>query len=345
MNIQEIRHEIEELLLLVKGWEHDGALTLIESDIALVKLSRLYERIRFLSSQSPLAVTLQKESEAIAPVEEESVSEYYSEERKGSIFAIDLDEVTLHSHEEEGSQQQTEVIETNREQEEEILLQEEAPVVQEEEIAVANKEEVIVQEEVAAQQEEEIETNYVEPTSATSTHDNVLFAMEPIKPRQSRRRRSVLMSLYNDDAQQQYTTQAERGLKESISSTRQQGKDSSKRGVATMFDEPVLTLADTLNTDMETVADRLATESSHTLVSDKLACSSFEELGINERYLLARDLFEEDAQQCDQVLATIGAFEDYDDALIHIVENYNWNPEAEGTKLLLSILENKFNIR
>ncbi|MFR9520505.1 MAG: hypothetical protein SNF99_06460, partial [Rikenellaceae bacterium] len=175
------------------------------------------------------------------------------------------------------------------------------------------------------------------------------FDIAPLQPKPSRRRRSVLMSLYSDS-----TTSQEREIiiTPSISDKEvepSQEKDPIGASVQSIFAEsiekPILTVADTLSTSVETVADRLSGEMSHEVISDKLAYNSFSELGINERYLLARDLFGDDSQLCNQTLEHIEAYEDYDDAMIYIAENFNWNPDVEGTKLLLSILENKFNIR
>ncbi len=350
MNIQEIHHEIDELKQLVESWEQIGSIPLIESDILLAKLSRLYEGIKFMSSQPPMVASPILEEEVERP---DAAEEEENQSSNNIIFAIDLDEVvldevdssntTLEEEEEEIVESQVEVVEIEEmeepkpttiedEEEEEVEVEVEEPEINE--ITPEPQEEEPTQK----KQEEEVVTESPTPT----IQDNVLFAMEPVIPKQSRRRRSVFMSLYKDEK-----TPTQPTVEEQIhttSTTTQAQED--QPAVTQLFGEPVLTLADTLSSDIETVADKLATESPRqVVVSDKLGYSSFEELGINEQYLLARDLFNEDSSLCRDTLQTISAFDNYDDAVIYITENFNWNSESEGTKLILSVLENRFNIR
>lgn len=335
MNIPEIRHEIEELLFLVKGWEQNGEMPIIESDIALVKLGHLYEKVRFASLQP-------HNNESVAHVDESN------EEVNEPVMSIDLDDFMLLSATEAISNQSDSVTEP------ETIIEPKEETEPEAEIYFEPKSEEIEEHEPPKVEEVADEPMVEEEIPLVTPRDNVLFAMEPIAPKQSRRRRSVLMSLYGDDVAQPKVVTTEASAPQTpttppapaVSSRPQRSESSQDIGVVPMFGEPVLTLADTLNADVETVADRFVTEaSSHPVVSDSLAFSSFEELGLNERYLLARDLFGEDSEMCIEELTKISAFDDYDDAVIYIAENFNWNSEAEGTKLLLSVLENKFNIR
>ncbi len=184
----------------------------------------------------------------------------------------------------------------------------------------------------------------------------MLFDIDVV-PRQTRRRRSVLMSLYDDntaaakpnnptvtpepsqslDDQKAKESEAEQAL---VTST------ASNVSVAPIepFEPSAPILADTLTQRVETVADRISAESTHTVISDRLGYSSFDQLGLNERYLLASELFGDDPQLCTEQLALINGFDNYDDAMIYIAENFSWQAESEGAKLLISILESKFNI-
>lgn len=66
-----------------------------------------------------------------------------------------------------------------------------------------------------------------------------------------------------------------------------------------------------------------------------------EAIGINDRFLLVRDLFAGDRQACERAIDSLNGFDDLDDCLVFIAETYDWNPASEGAKLLMELLERK----
>ncbi len=369
MNIEEIRREIEELSILASSWVEGNEPALIERDIVLSKLSRLYEGVRFLTAtiaevDRPVEDVVVKES--VVPTE--SVVEQVAEEveevevepqmTNESAFAFDVDAVSL------------------------VVSEPEPVAVVEPIIEVLPVVEIEPEPEPEVEPESEVEA---EPKSS-----NMLFDIDPLP--KNRRRRSVLMSLYDDDLSASKTSteptpqsvksvepaaevedKAEKLLSEpEISPEKEASAPDSSLGSISIgsfvasapmqmptpipvpepapiptpapIPAPMPILADTLAADVETVADRLSISAPRTIFSDYIHYRSFDELGINERYLLARDLFGDDPQLCRDMLEKIGAFDNYDDAMIFIAENFNWAPELDGAKLLLSVLENKFNI-
>ena len=66
-----------------------------------------------------------------------------------------------------------------------------------------------------------------------------------------------------------------------------------------------------------------------------------EAIGINDKFLLVRDLFAGDQQACDRAIDRLNGFDDLDDCLVFIAETYDWNPASEGAKLLVELLERK----
>lgn len=102
-------------------------------------------------------------------------------------------------------------------------------------------------------------------------------------------------------------------------------------------------LGDVINHDVQTLADTFAprrdtlSEAAHRAHIDDLRAA----IGINDRFLLVRDLFDGDAAACDAALETLNAFGNLDDCMIHIAENYTWNPNSDGVKLLTELLERK----
>ncbi len=66
------------------------------------------------------------------------------------------------------------------------------------------------------------------------------------------------------------------------------------------------------------------------------------QLGINDRFLLANDLFGGDIAALSDALATLDELTNLDDVMIHIAENYKWDGDSEGAKLLFTLLQNRF---
>lgn len=66
-----------------------------------------------------------------------------------------------------------------------------------------------------------------------------------------------------------------------------------------------------------------------------------EAIGINDKFLLVRDLFAGDVAACERAIERLNAFDDLDDCLVFIAETYDWNPASEGVKLLVELLERK----
>lgn len=66
-------------------------------------------------------------------------------------------------------------------------------------------------------------------------------------------------------------------------------------------------------------------------------------IGINDRYLLIRDLFRGDAALYDKSIETLDGFTDLNDAMLYVHDNFHWEPDSEGAKLLVELLVNKLS--
>ena len=58
---------------------------------------------------------------------------------------------------------------------------------------------------------------------------------------------------------------------------------------------------------------------------------------------MIRDLFGGDATLYEQTITRLNEFDDLDECMIYIVENFRWNPDSEGAKLLVSLIERKLS--
>lgn len=103
-------------------------------------------------------------------------------------------------------------------------------------------------------------------------------------------------------------------------------------------------LGDVINHDVRTLADELSA-SRHDVASELARRESVDDLrkaiGINDKFLMIHDLFGGDAEAYERAIDALNAFDNLDDCLIHIAEHYAWNPNSDGAKLLMELLERK----
>lgn len=65
-------------------------------------------------------------------------------------------------------------------------------------------------------------------------------------------------------------------------------------------------------------------------------------IGINDKFLMIRDLFGGDSALFDSTIEALNGQESLDDCMIYIAENFAWNPESESAALIMELLERKF---
>lgn len=103
-------------------------------------------------------------------------------------------------------------------------------------------------------------------------------------------------------------------------------------------------LGEVINHDVQTLADTL--EAPRDMAAELKRREPVTDLeraiGINDKFLLIRDLFNGDAAAYEAAIQTFNGFDDLDDCMIHIAENYVWNPNSDGAKLMMELLERKF---
>ena len=109
-------------------------------------------------------------------------------------------------------------------------------------------------------------------------------------------------------------------------------------------EQKVVTLADAIAPSAPTLAETLATP---TPLAEEITHGNIRSLtdaiGINDQFLMIRDLFDGDSQAYKEAIATLDKFEEFDDCMIYIVENYAWNPDSEGAKFIMQLLERKLS--
>ena len=64
-------------------------------------------------------------------------------------------------------------------------------------------------------------------------------------------------------------------------------------------------------------------------------------IGINDKYILLRDLFAGDSDYYERAIDRLDEFDSLDEAMLYIYDNFHWNPNSEGARLLMELLARK----
>ncbi|MBO5188342.1 MAG: hypothetical protein J6B59_03525 [Alistipes sp.] len=65
-------------------------------------------------------------------------------------------------------------------------------------------------------------------------------------------------------------------------------------------------------------------------------------VGLNDKFLLIRDLFNGNGALYEITIRRLNEFDNFDDCMIYIAEHFAWNPNSDGAKLMMELLERKF---
>ena len=103
-------------------------------------------------------------------------------------------------------------------------------------------------------------------------------------------------------------------------------------------------LGEVINHDVQTLADTIAPprDMASELLRNEPVTDLRKAIGLNDRFLLIRDLFDGDGEAYERAIGALNDCGDLDDCMIYIAENYAWNPNSDGAKLLMDLLERKF---
>lgn len=392
MNIKLIKAEIEKLSLMLSSWEGEESVSAIERDIALDKLKKIYDLVRFdaeVAAVEPIATPV------AAPVgEREEEPQQESDVEVELIFADEEDFLSTlpEAVEEEDAEAEPSLVEeilasamvatpisapaevvpeiieakielpevevTTPEIEstpEPVIEPEPTPEPVAEEPAMAPK----PQQEEKPAEEKPIEEKPVEEKPAKREEPrslNSLFGMEEVQ-RRPRTKHQRMMSIYNDnepapekvvdiskifdmdvDAPKPMTS------KSAEPKTAPAPKPTPKAAPTPVEEERRVTIADAIAATTQTLADTivapnaLAEEINHSKIA-----SLRDGIGLNDKFLMIRDLFDGDDEAYDEAITALDSLESMDDCMIHIIENYAWNPDTEGSKFIMQLLERKLS--
>lgn len=103
-------------------------------------------------------------------------------------------------------------------------------------------------------------------------------------------------------------------------------------------------LGEVINPHVQTLADTIAPprDMASEILHNEPITDLRQAIGLNDKFLLIRDLFGGDGAAFERAIETLNGFDDLDDCMIFIAEHYAWNPNSDGAKLLMELLERKF---
>lgn len=357
MNIELIKQEIETLSALLSSWEQGQEVSAIERGLALEKLTKLYELVRFGAPATEVTPT-----PAAPKVEREETTE--QEVEVEFIFAEEDEE----SAEEEAAPTEVSTAEVSAaaaiaavaaeviaEPEPKVEVASEpapapqpAPVqepepVQEPVATPASEPTPVAEPQPAAEPEKPAERPHRKPSMES------LFGADEIQ-RKPRSKHQRMMAIYGEPQQKQekvvdiskiFDMDDDEGFEISVSRNTRTAEpvasstvNDASSGEKTILAEaitPKTTLADTI-----AAPAALAEEITHSHIK-----SLRQAIGINDKFLMTRDLFDGDDVAFDMAIEELDECESFDDCMIHIAENYEWNPDSEGAKFIMQLLERK----
>ena len=168
-----------------------------------------------------------------------------------------------------------------------------------------------------------------------------LFDLNDIPVRSKSRRKMI--SLYSDNPVAVQTPaepqKAEESVKENIPEVSSVPVAEVAPKVESVAMQPQQRLGDSFG-EVKTLADQMAKDDHPTTPFNRITALR-QAIGLNDKFLMIRDLFGGDTERYEATIDTLDEFEDLDECIIYIVENFRWNPDLEAAKLLVSLIERK----
>jgi hypothetical protein len=105
------------------------------------------------------------------------------------------------------------------------------------------------------------------------------------------------------------------------------------------------TLGDVMSEGRQTLGEVLATTRTDmaSVIAAAEASSLRSTIGLNDKFLMIRDIFEGNETAYEEAIARLDEFGDLDEAIIYIHDNYDWSADSDGVKLLIELLERKLS--
>lgn len=377
MNIEKIKSELECLTQIVSAWSDNNPIAAIERDLALDKLLKIYDLVRFARNndekeiETPIVAPIPVAADSTEPKAEpaaEEVDEDYeqSDVEVEFIFADDEQDEPEFDENESNAPAEIEAVELPEIQPD--IKPEPAPVVPEPEPKPApapTPEPEPAPEPVKTEVQPKEEAQPADVPKARSM--NTLFGADEPR-RQPRTKHQRMMSIYNDeesrpekvvdiskifdlDSDEPSAPAPKKSSEQPATTPKKAATESHSEEkisipvVETPIDiEPATTIGDVMAQNSQTLADTIAVPTAlGEEISHKSIRSLRQGIGLNDKFLMIRDLFDGDGDAYEQTINALDEFDDFDDCIIYIAENFAWNADSEGAKFIMQLLERKLS--
>ncbi len=353
MGLKRIDERLSRVATIVKGWNGNSSVPRIERDLALEELRHIYDEILDYTPEQTEECAEEKtesvEREERAVVTVAPIAESIADVVDDFDDALDIDALLgIGAEEESASSQEQSIADTVETTAEEVV--EESMVEVAQEIVVESEPEIVAEpepveepvKESVAMPEAEVAAEAETLPEAEDVAAGALFNLDDIPVRAKRGRKMV--HLYSDNFTSRVVTAQEDEPAENESeaeATVQPVQPAVERVVVEeqSAEEPKC-LADVLGGGVKTLADAMASSDEPTTPLNRVT-ELRKAIGLNDKFLLVRDLFGGDVERYEATIDTLDEFEDLDECMIYIVENFRWNPDSEAARLIVSLLERK----
>ncbi len=336
MDFREIKGELLRAAELIGDYEQSRLS--IERDTALELIRKAYEALRFCDAElqtelPPLPASITEpevvSTESAADAEPEVEVEIIMAEQDDEPLVEEqeppqpIDEVAEEPIAEVAAEEETIAEESLPEQTVENIQPEVEPEAQPE---PAEPESGSEPEVTPAEPSVEPKRVIVEPS---------LFGDDELwsRPAKSRRR---IRALYSDDAEQEHTPRPRR---KATVEAKEEVKEEAKVEIIADI-EPPQVIADTISTP-QVFADTIPMQPS---VGESGVVSSLRgAISVGDRFMLIRELFGGNEAQYESTIDVLEGFDNLDDCIIYIAENFTWRASSDGAKLVMDLLQRKLS--
>ena len=374
MNIELIKREFEKLSTLIASWNEGESVSAIERQLALDKLTSLYELVRFGGDVAPVEQTAPAAVAAVPAIEPENETENKPAEEESDEQEVEVEFIFAEDDDEENEVEE-EVAEpvaipTPEPTPAEVAPEPEPtpapqPMPEPTPEPVVEPEPIPEPEVVTPAPEPVAPAPVVEPAPAPEPAPQPQPQPQPQKPRKPsmeslfgsdeiqrkpRSKHQRMMSIYADPQPKQekvvdiskiFDLDDADDFEISVSPAPAKREQSVASTVNDLSSNDTPILADAI-TPKTTLADTIAAPAA---LAEELTAARTRSLrqaiGINDKFLMTRDLFDGDEDAYAEAIAELDECETLDDCMIYIAENYEWNPDSEGAKFIMQLLERK----
>lgn len=262
---------------------------------------------------------------------------------------------------EEVQSEEEQVLEDREEVVEQSVEIETQPVVEEVEHSIKTEEqpsEIEAEEQPLETEEEEQpvkieeeEQPAVAEAEKPKSEQASLFDMEIVRRPRSSSGRRVIMSLYGESAtsssrEEKMREKAVEPAPDAIQPVEQPADESPKavsvaERIAAAQTEGPQVLGDVIGAGTTTLAEAVAASQPtvQTVQNDRVNTLRAA-IGINDRFIMIRDLFGGDGAAFDRAMEELDAFEDFNECLVYM-STYRWNPNSDGARMLMDLVTRK----